>query len=215
MRDCRFESTFGINHLGHFLLIHELLPVLRPPSWVIVVASDTHDAANKVRIPDPAWNDTSALARGELGPAAAFDKPFTAGQRCYTTSRLANVYFTYALARGLPAGVTANGFDPGLVPETGLAGDASAPIRFAAGHIMPQVRPLLCRTIAPNVRTLAESGGALAWLAAAPEVADMTGKYFDQRRAVSSSQESYDRTPGGRAVVRQPCIDRVRVGPWA
>jgi hypothetical protein len=52
---------------------------------VVVVASDTHDPANKIRIPDPAWNDTPALARGELGPAAASDKPFAAGQRRYTT----------------------------------------------------------------------------------------------------------------------------------
>jgi NAD(P)-dependent dehydrogenase (short-subunit alcohol dehydrogenase family) len=188
-----FESTFGVNHLGHFLLVNELLAVLRPPSRVIVVASDTHDPANKIRIPDPAWNDTPALARGELGSAAASDKPFAAGQRRYTTSKLANIYFTYALARRLPAGVTANAFNPGLVPETGLTREASAPIRFAAGHIMPHIRPLLRRTIAPNVHTLKESGGSLAWLATAPEVADTTGKYFDQRQAVASSQESYDR----------------------
>jgi NAD(P)-dependent dehydrogenase (short-subunit alcohol dehydrogenase family) len=188
-----FESTFGVNHLGHFLLVHELLPVLRPPSRVVVVASDTHDPANKIRIPDPAWNDTPALARGELGPAAASDKPFTAGQRRYTTSKLANVYFTYALAQRLPAGVTANAFNPGLVPETGLTREASAPLRFAATHIMPHMRPLLRRTVAPNVHTLKESGGSLAWLATAPEVAGTTGKYFDQRQAVASSQESYDR----------------------
>jgi NAD(P)-dependent dehydrogenase (short-subunit alcohol dehydrogenase family) len=71
-----FESTFGVNHLGHFLLVNELRPVLRPPARVVVVASDTHDPANKIRIPDPAWNDAPALARGELGPAAASDKPF-------------------------------------------------------------------------------------------------------------------------------------------
>jgi NAD(P)-dependent dehydrogenase (short-subunit alcohol dehydrogenase family) len=188
-----FESTFGVNHLGHFLLVNELLPVLQPPARVVVVASDTHDPANKIRIPDPAWNDVPALARGELGPAAAADKPFAAGQRRYTTSELANVYFTYALARRLGAGVTANAFNPGLVPETGLTREASAPIRFAATHIMPHIRPLLRRTVAPNVHTLKESGGALAWLATAPEVADATSKYFDQRQAVTSSQESYDR----------------------
>jgi NAD(P)-dependent dehydrogenase (short-subunit alcohol dehydrogenase family) len=132
------------------------------------------------------------LARGELGPAAASDEPFAAGQRRYTTSKLANVYFTYALARRLPAGVTANAFNPGLVPETGLTREAAAPIRFAAIHIMPHIRPLLRRTVTPNVHTVKESGGALAWLATAPEVADTTGKYFDQRHVVTSSQESYD-----------------------
>jgi NAD(P)-dependent dehydrogenase (short-subunit alcohol dehydrogenase family) len=73
-----FESTFGINHLGHFLLINELLPTLQSPARVVVVAS------------------------GVLGAAAASDNSFVSGQRRYSTSKLANVYFTYALARRLP-----------------------------------------------------------------------------------------------------------------
>jgi NAD(P)-dependent dehydrogenase (short-subunit alcohol dehydrogenase family) len=187
-----FESTFGVNHLGHFLLVNELLPVLQPPARVVVVASDTHDPAQKIRIPDPAWNDVQALARGELGPAAASDKPLAAGQRRYTTSKLANVYFTYALARRLPAGVTANAFNPGLVPGTGLQREAPTPIRFVSKHILPHAKPLLRRLAAPNVHTLEESGGSLAWLATAPELADVTGKYFDQHHAIASSEESYD-----------------------
>ena len=49
-------------------------------------------------------------------PIAAEDKSVARGQRLYTTSKLANIYFTYALARRLPPGVTANAFDPGLTP---------------------------------------------------------------------------------------------------
>jgi NAD(P)-dependent dehydrogenase (short-subunit alcohol dehydrogenase family) len=187
-----FESTFGVNHLGHFLLVNELLPVLQPPARVVVVASDTHDPAQKTRVPAPAWNSAPALAHGQLGPAAASDNPFAAGQRRYSTSKLANVYFTYALARRLPAGVTANAFNPGLVPGTGLTREAVAPIRLVNQHIFPRVIPLLRRVVTPNVHTAEESGAALARLVTDPELADTTGKYFDGRRAVRSSDESYD-----------------------
>jgi NAD(P)-dependent dehydrogenase (short-subunit alcohol dehydrogenase family) len=187
-----FESTFGTNHLGHFLLVNELAAVLQAPARVVVVASDTHDPALKMPVPAPAWNDVPALARGELGPAAAADKPFTSGQRRYTTSKLANVYFAYALSRRLPAGASANAYNPGMVPGTGLQRDAAAPVRIASKYVMPYLRPLLRLLVTPNVRTAKESGSALAWLATSPDTAGITGQYFDGRQAVRSSSESYD-----------------------
>jgi NAD(P)-dependent dehydrogenase (short-subunit alcohol dehydrogenase family) len=108
-----FESTFGVNHLGHFLWVNLLLPRLAHPARVVVVASGTHDPALKTGVPAPAWNDPVALARGELGPLSAKDGPRIMGQRSYSTSKLANVLFSYELARRLPAGVTVNAFDPG------------------------------------------------------------------------------------------------------
>lgn len=187
-----FESDFGVNHLGHFLLAELLLPILEPPARIAVVASAVHDPAQKGGLPAPAWNDPVALARGELGPAGANDKPFTAGQRRYATSKLANVYFTYALARKAPPGVTANAFDPGLVPGTGLLRDAPAPLRFVGQHIMPRVIPLLRRAVTPNVHTAEESGAALAQLIIHPDLATTTGKYFEGHREIRSSVESYD-----------------------
>jgi NAD(P)-dependent dehydrogenase (short-subunit alcohol dehydrogenase family) len=73
-----FESTFGVNHLGHFLFVNEMLPVLRAPARVVVVASGVHDPAQKASVPVPAWNTAPALARGELGPDAASDNAFVA-----------------------------------------------------------------------------------------------------------------------------------------
>jgi NAD(P)-dependent dehydrogenase (short-subunit alcohol dehydrogenase family) len=187
-----FESTFGVNHLGHFALVDKLLPALEPPARVVVVASGTHDPAKKWGVPAPAWNDPADLARGELGPTAASDTPFALGQRRYTTSKLANVYFTYALARHLPVGVTANAFDPGLMPGTGLVREAPAPIRFVANHVMPRAIPLLRRVFSPNVHTVEESGDALARLVTDPELAATTGKYIEGYREIPSSDESYD-----------------------
>ncbi|MGH3393092.1 MAG: SDR family NAD(P)-dependent oxidoreductase [Streptosporangiaceae bacterium] len=193
-----FESTFGVNHLGHFLLVTELLPVLRPPARVVVVASGVHDPAQKAGVPVPAWNDAHALARGELGPSAASDRPFTAGQRRYSTSKLANMYFTYALARHLPDGVTVNAYDPGMVVGTGLQREAVAPLRFAATRVLPLLRPLLRRVLTPYVYTARESGAMLARLVTSPDLDGVTGQYFGAGRpeAIRSSDESYD---NGRA----------------
>jgi NAD(P)-dependent dehydrogenase (short-subunit alcohol dehydrogenase family) len=187
-----FESSFGVNHLGHFLLVSALRPALKPPARVVVVASNVHDPAKKAGVPGPAWNDPAALARGELGPAAAADKPFTSGQRRYSTSKLANVYFTYALGRRLPAGVTANAFDPGMVPGTGLTREAPAPMHFAASHVLPRIVPLLRRVMNPNIHTIRESGDALARMLTDPALAGTTGRYFEGRREIRSSDESYD-----------------------
>jgi NAD(P)-dependent dehydrogenase (short-subunit alcohol dehydrogenase family) len=184
-----FESTFGTNHLGHFLLVNELLPALQSPARVVVVASGVHDPAQKSRVPAPAWNNPAALAHGELGPTAASDKAFASGQRRYSTSKLANVYFTYALARRLPSGITANAFDPGLMPGTELMREAPAALRFIFRHIPIA---LLRRLFSPNVHTAEESGAALARLVTDPELNTTTGRYFEGRRQIRSSDESYN-----------------------
>lgn len=187
-----FESTFGVNHLGHFLLVTELTHALQAPGRVVVVASGVHDPKQKAGLPAPAWNYTLSLSHSSLGPAADKDKPFAAGQRRYSTSKLANIYFTYALARHLSAGVTANAFDPGLMPGTGLLREAAAPIRFIGKHILPHAMPLMRLVFSHNVHTVQDSGAALAHLVTDPGLASTTGKYFEGRREAPSSDESYD-----------------------
>jgi len=184
-----FESTFGINHLGHFLLVNELFPALQPPARVVAVASGVHDPAQKSGVPAPAWNHPAALSRGELGASAASDRTMASGQRRYSTSKLANVYFTYALARRLPAGATANAFDPGLMPRTSLMRQAPAPLRFIAKNIPIS---LLRRVFSPNVHTAQESGEALARLVTEPELSATTGRYFEGLHQIRSSVESYN-----------------------
>jgi NAD(P)-dependent dehydrogenase (short-subunit alcohol dehydrogenase family) len=78
-----FEATFGVNHLGHFLLVNLMIPLLSTSARVLVVASGVHDPAQKTGVPAPAWNEPEALARGELGSAAANDKPSAAGGRLF------------------------------------------------------------------------------------------------------------------------------------
>jgi NAD(P)-dependent dehydrogenase (short-subunit alcohol dehydrogenase family) len=143
-------------------------------------------------MPAPAWNEPAALARGELGPAGAADKPGTDSRRRYATSKLANVYFSYALARRLPSGVTVNAFDPGLMPGTGLAREFPRPLRWIWLHVLPPLIPLLRLLLSPNIHTVDESGGALARLLVDPALAGTSGKYFEGRSELRSSEESYD-----------------------
>jgi NAD(P)-dependent dehydrogenase (short-subunit alcohol dehydrogenase family) len=187
-----FESSFGVNHLGHFRLVYDLLPALQAPARVVVVASGVHDPAQKSGVPAPAWNNPEALAHGNLGPAAESDSTFVSGQRRYSTSKLANIYFTYALARRLPKGITANAFDPGFMPGTGLMREAPAPFRFVAKRILPRALPLLRRVYSPNVHTAQESGTALARLVTDPALAATTGEYFEGLQPIRSSDESYN-----------------------
>lgn len=187
-----FESTFGVNHLGHFLLVNLLLPRLAPAARIAVVASGVHDPAQKTGMPAPAWNEPAALAKGKLGPLAAQDSPAKNGQRSYTTSKLANIYFSHELARRLPAGVTVNAFDPGMMPGTGLAREAAAPLRFVWNHILPRIIPLLRRVLFANIHSPADSGVALARLVTDPALAGTSGRYFEGTREIRSSPESYD-----------------------
>ena len=49
-----FEITFGVNHLGHFLLVNLLLPALSKSARVAVVSSGVHDPAESAGVPAPA-----------------------------------------------------------------------------------------------------------------------------------------------------------------
>ena len=191
-----FESTFAVNHLGHYLLVNLLLPSLVKPVRIAVVASGVHDPAQlegvPVSMPVPAWNPTAALAKGDLGPAAAKDDAKADLGRRYSTAKLANVYFTYGLAARLPEGITVNAFDPGLMPGTGLAREHSALGRLMWNFVMPKMLPLLRLLVTKNIHTPEESGNALARLMTDPELASTNGKYFEGLREIRSSIDSYD-----------------------
>jgi hypothetical protein len=65
-------------------------------------------------------------------------------------------------------------------------------MRFIAKHVLPHAKPLLRRFLISNVHTVEESGASLARLLTDSTLADTTGKYFEGRRKIRSSVESYD-----------------------
>ena len=87
-----------------------------------------------------------------------------------------------------------NGFDPGLVPGSGLARDYPAPLRFVWDRVLPGVATLLSPMV-PTINPAGKAGGALARLVTDPALAGVTGKYFPSHarwQAAASSDASYD-----------------------
>jgi protochlorophyllide reductase len=181
------ELTFATNHLGHFLLVHELLGLLAPGAAVVSTASGTHDPADRLarrfRFRGAVFPGAEAVARGEL------DGSVPEKQRAmdrYATSKLCNVLFAYAMAARVPASAARFlAFDPGLMPGTGLARDLSAPERFAWSYAMP-----LLRFFVPGVSSPARSGAALAKLLGEPRLAPGTGLHLDFRLLRTPTSEA-------------------------
>lgn len=183
--DDGYETTFAVNHLGHFLLVNLLLRHLDDRARIVVVSSGTHNPDQFTGMPKPDYTDAASAAKREAGA-----DPGNAGRRAYTTSKLCNVMFTYELSRRLKAEghdqISVTAFDPGLMPGTGLARDYAPVQKFLWNFVLPALRFI------PGVNGANKSGNDLARLALDPELEGVTGKYFVGRKSVPSSKESYD-----------------------
>jgi NAD(P)-dependent dehydrogenase (short-subunit alcohol dehydrogenase family) len=157
------EMTFALNHLGYFRLVRLLLPAVRAaaPARIVNVASNAHRG---VRLD---FDDLQSQRRYR-------------GFAVYKRSKLANLYFTYTLARRLEgSGVTVNALHPGFV-----ATDIGIRNRYAP--------KLLWRLACLKAIGVEEGAETSVYVASAPEVAGVSGKYFFQCRETSSSAASYD-----------------------
>jgi NAD(P)-dependent dehydrogenase (short-subunit alcohol dehydrogenase family) len=98
-----FETQFGTNHLGHFVLVNRLAPLLRAGSRVVVLASAGHRVAD-VDLEDPNFD------RGDYVELIAYGR-----------SKTANVLFAVELDRRLrDRGVRAAAVHPGAIRTTDL-----------------------------------------------------------------------------------------------
>lgn len=184
------ESTFAVNHVGHALLFHLLCPHLAADGVrVVLTGSGTHDPAMKSGLPDAAYTTAEELAHPTAATAA------NAGRQRYATSKLVNVLWMRAMHRRLQQqerrGISVAVMDPGLMPGSGLAREASPFLRFLWNFVMPHTMPLLRIIYTPNIHTPKESGDALAWFAIDPAASGISGKYFEGRKEIKSSKDSY------------------------
>lgn len=197
-----FETTFGVNHLGHFLLVNLLLREMSAPARVVYVSSGTHDPKQRTGMPAPRYRSLEALVHPDEypDPAEEGDGPGTVGRTRYTTSKLLNIYATYELDRRLhaeglstdAAPITVNAFDPGFMPGTGLARDYGAGARFVVNRVLPRLLPLL-GFLGVNVNSTGSSGKNLARLVLDPKLEGVSGRYFEGEKEIRSSELSYDR----------------------
>jgi len=160
------ELVLATNHLSYFLLTHLLLDRLkaRAPARIINVSSFVHSRA-KIN----------------------FENLQAGGLSAYPQSKLANLLFTYELARRLDgSGVTVNALNPGLV-------------RSAFGLNLPGPSALIKRVL-NAVRGISPEEGAQTslYLATSPEVAGVTGMYFEKCKPIQSSAAARSRADAQR-----------------
>lgn len=156
------EHTFALNHLAPFLLTSLLLERLKAsaPARVVTVSS-------------------GAQSMGKIDFDDLMGERKYSGQRAYNQSKLANVMFTYELAKHLEGtGVTATAVHPGM---TSTAFSAEDP---ALGLLVGILRPFM--------QTPAQGADTPVYLASSPEVEGVSGRYFADRKAKTSHRDSYD-----------------------
>ena len=158
------EMTWALNHLNYFLLTNLLLDRIKAsaPARVVSVASDAHKGIKGID-----FDDVQATRRYRA-------------MRAYCQSKLANVLFTFELARRLEGtGVTANCVHPGFINSSffkdkgALAGFFGFFARI--GGSSPEA----------GARTSIH-------VATSPEVDGVTGRYFEKSRPAASSRASLD-----------------------
>jgi NAD(P)-dependent dehydrogenase (short-subunit alcohol dehydrogenase family) len=152
------ETVFATNHLGPFLLTNLLLPALTAgaPARVVTVSSGVEGMA-KINFDD-------------LQGVNSYDEI-----RAYNQSKLANVLFTYELARRIQGtGVTANAVEPGFVKTNLRVPFPFSIFSFMRGSAVDGARPTV-------------------FVASSPEVEGVTGKFFNKKGvATQSSKASQD-----------------------
>jgi NAD(P)-dependent dehydrogenase (short-subunit alcohol dehydrogenase family) len=185
------EATFAVNHVGHALLFHLLCPCLAQGARIVVTSSGVHDPAKKNGLPDARYETAEQLAH----PKGADEN--LPGRGRYSTSKLVNVLWIYALHRHLQEraperGITVTAMCPGFMPGTGLGRGYNTVETFIWFKVLPRCIPLLKNILNSNIHTAAVSGQALARLAVGGDVAGVGGKYFEGLEEIKSSQDSYD-----------------------
>ncbi len=147
-----FEWTFGVNHLGPFLLTNLLtdLLVTRAPSRIINVSSDAHRSA------------TGGLDFHDLQLTGRYSP-----MRAYAASKLANILFAVELDQRLAGlGVTARALHPGVVGTSfGQDTESAAYMRYGM------------RLVKRFFKTPAEGAATSVFLATADDAA-VTGSIY-------------------------------------
>ena len=158
------ETVWAVNHLAYFLLTNLLLDRLRAPGGarIVNVASEAHRIARTINFDD-------------LGYARRYR-----AMRVYGHSKLANILFTYELARRLVgSGVTANCVHPGAVGTR-------------LGYNNGRLATLVAMLLRPFFRTPEQGAATSIHVASSPELEGVSGRYFKNCREALSSSVSCD-----------------------
>jgi retinol dehydrogenase 14 len=165
-----FEHTFALNHLAPYLLTRLLL--------------DRMEGTGGARVVTVASN---AQAQGRIDFGDLQGERSYSGARAYNQSKLANVMFTYELARRLQgSSITANALHPGVV-STGFGSEEP-------GHLQRWMVPL----IRPLMKDPRQGAATPIHVASSPDLDHVTGRYFANSKPKRTSKTSYDLATAAR-----------------
>ena len=169
-----FDVIFETNHLGHFLLVNSLLPLMEENGRIINVSSDMHDPPKNFN-PNFEWIGAEKLAKP--------DEEMSKSRLRYSYSKLCNIYFTYELIKRIGnKKLLINAFNPGFMPETNLSG----------GKITPERIKFVHENMPDRVGDLDKSSQALCDLITMEDFKE-NGKFFDRStKFVKTSELSYN-----------------------
>nr|CAB3265509.1 retinol dehydrogenase 14-like [Phallusia mammillata] len=156
-----FETQFGVNHLGHFLLTNLLLDLIKKsaPSRIVVLSSIAHKYG-KMNFDD-------------LNSTKKYDSWAAYGQ-----SKLANILFSRYLAKQLAGTrVTVNSVHPGSV-KTELQRHIHAPTGSYLFKFVVNLTQLPGFSWLMKWKTAEHGAQTSIYCAVAPELADVSGRYF-------------------------------------
>ena len=159
------ERTFAVNHLAPFLLTRLLLDLVgaAEAGRVLTVSSEIHSRSLD-------FDNLQGEKRYNFLDA-------------YYRSKLENILFTYELARRAEnTRVTVNSLSPG--PASTRFGDNM--------HGLPRLFPLVMKRIPFLFVSPARAARTSVFLASAPEVARVSGRFFMNSREVHTKPISYD-----------------------
>jgi NAD(P)-dependent dehydrogenase (short-subunit alcohol dehydrogenase family) len=165
MSEDGFERTMAVNHLAHFLLTNLLLPSLRAgKARVITVSSGSHRLAKLKRKP------LEQIVKSVGGYS---------GVQAYADSKLANLLFSFELARREPE-LSAIALHPGVL---------STRIWNQNNNLLS----LTMRLMKPFMERPARGGERIVRLATAAEFAGATGRFYDRDRERRAAPAAYDK----------------------
>ena len=158
-----FETQFGTNHLGHFVLVNRIAPLIVDGGRVVIVSSSAH-AASDVDLDDPNFERT----------------PYE-GFAAYGRSKTANVLFAVELDRRLrQRGIRATALHPGgimteLLRHTSMEMLQEMAARSASGADGDM----------PVVKTVEQGAATSVWAAFVAPAEAIGGRYCEDCNAVS------------------------------
>ncbi|MBI5366219.1 MAG: SDR family oxidoreductase [Planctomycetes bacterium] len=163
------EATFAVNHLAPFLFTTLLLERVRAAAPARVITVSSM------------LHTRGRIDFGDLQSERSYS-----GLGAYSNTKLGNVLFTRELAGRLAgSGVTANCLHPG-----GVASEIGMDNPWWARVALRLVRPFLL--------TPEQGAQTSIWLAAAPEVAGVSGKYFVKCAEAAPAERALDAAAGRR-----------------